>query len=368
MISYKGPTTNIYHFEGVYELGLNTKTEPLFLEHTLWADTKITSGKAIGLVLYTGRETRIVMNSREPRSKAGKLEIELNFITKVLFILMVILSGCITVLNGMTSRWYIQFFRYMLLIASVIPISLRVNLDFAKLIFANKINKDETIPGTITRNSDIPEELGRISYLLTDKTGTLTKNEMYFKKLVLEHGHFGVENIGQIAKGIKTHCERAAGIAPDSADSKSSLNVSSILDSSMDLSRSPGRSPTTQSIRRATMRREKENVLRDFATAISVCHNVTPVVENGQQVLHASSPDEIALVNFAQDLKMKLISRTNEKITLENPIGQKEEYRILALFPFSSETKRMGILVRSESNKKIVFFLKGADTAISPKV
>jgi phospholipid-translocating ATPase len=51
---------------------------------------------------------------------------------------------------------------------------MRVNLEFAKLVYAYKINRDQSIAGTITRNSNIPESLGRIQYLLTDKTGTLT--------------------------------------------------------------------------------------------------------------------------------------------------------------------------------------------------
>ena len=58
---------------------------------------------------------------------------------------------------------------------------MKVNVEFAKLFYTQGINKDDSIEGTIARNSNIPEELGRIEFLLSDKTGTLTKNEMIFK-------------------------------------------------------------------------------------------------------------------------------------------------------------------------------------------
>jgi len=56
--------------------------------------------------------------------------------------------------------------------------SLRVNLDLGKVFYAWTIQKDKNIPGTTVRSTTIPEELGRIQYLLSDKTGTLTQNEM----------------------------------------------------------------------------------------------------------------------------------------------------------------------------------------------
>ncbi len=60
--------------------------------------------------------------------------------------------------------------------------SLRVNLDMGKTVYAQQIMNDNEIPNTIVRTSTLPEELGRIEYLLSDKTGTLTQNgELYVK-------------------------------------------------------------------------------------------------------------------------------------------------------------------------------------------
>ena len=47
------------------------KEEPLNVENTLWANTVLASGSAMGVVIYTGSETRSVMNTSTPRSKVG---------------------------------------------------------------------------------------------------------------------------------------------------------------------------------------------------------------------------------------------------------------------------------------------------------
>jgi len=143
----------------------------------MWASTVLANGSIYGLVIYNGRETRMAMNSRLPKTKVGRLDVEINYMSILLFAAMAILAVLITILSSPPKNGLIVsvlFVRYLILLSNIIPISMRVNVEFAKLIYCYKISKDKSIEGTIPRNSNIPESLGRIEYLLTDKTGTLT--------------------------------------------------------------------------------------------------------------------------------------------------------------------------------------------------
>lgn len=57
--------------------------EPLSAENTLWTNTVIASGNAVGMVMYTGIETRAVMNTNFPSTKVGQLDLEINRLSKV---------------------------------------------------------------------------------------------------------------------------------------------------------------------------------------------------------------------------------------------------------------------------------------------
>lgn len=87
--------------------------------------------------------------------------------------------------SGRFDNPLVNVFKYVLLLSTIIPISLRLNLDFSKLYFSKGISSDIEL-SAVARNSTIPEELGWISVIFSDKTGTITANEMMFKRLSSE--------------------------------------------------------------------------------------------------------------------------------------------------------------------------------------
>ena len=98
------------------------------------------------------------MGGSDARTKFGILDNEVNTLSKTLFVILVLLTSVFILLQRVEIKYVpIQFMRMLILLSSIIPISMRVNMDFAKLFYAYLINNDKYIPGAVARNSTIPE-------------------------------------------------------------------------------------------------------------------------------------------------------------------------------------------------------------------
>ena len=354
------PSKLIYEFEGAIYFG--KKKEALNLENTMWASTVVASKKVIGLVIYTGKETRARMNSSSPKMKIGVLDQELNKSNKYLFFIMLILSSIMASAKGFDSNFFYNLIKYIVLFCAIISISLRVNLDISKTYFSYVINRDPSIPETIARNSMIPEELGRISYVFSDKTGTLTKNEMIFKKLALESEQYSEERLYELKEILSDECKQYNAPLLDILTLRLKNQNDQIQENLLD---------QTLKTNANKIRRQKKRIIRDAISSMVLCNNVTPVFEDDQKTkvtYQASSPDEVALVKFAETLDMRLFNRTDKEITIKDTAGNIEEFEVLANFPFSSDTKRMGIILKNKTHGHIIFYLKGAENVMMKRV
>ncbi|KAF8810656.1 aminophospholipid-transporting P-type ATPase [Phlegmacium glaucopus] len=353
------PIKDIHAFVGTFTLNKPTPSDlsdssvpmnnlppavsPLTVENVLWSNTVLAAGSAVGFVIYTGAETRAVMNTSHPGTKVGLLDLEINKLAKILCAVTFALSLVLVALNGFRGQWYVYILRFLILFSSIIPISLRVNLDMGKTVYAHLIMSDAEIPNTIVRTSTLPEELGRITYLLSDKTGTLTKNEMEMRKLHMGTMSYGSDSMDEVAH----HLAVAFGLSGEHGHQKQG----SILTGAQLATRG---------------RRDMSSRVRDVVLSLALCHNVTPVTnDDGSVTYQASSPDEVAIVTWTASVGLTLVFRDRKCMELQTPNGSRLKFDILDIFPFTSESKRMGIVVRDTQTGDISFLQKGADVVMA---
>ena len=296
------------------------------------------SSSIVGLVIYTGKETRSQMNISNDRYKIGSLDYEINTYNKFLMILLLVCCLLLLSLKGFESsiyRNFIVFFRYIILLNTIIPLSLRVNLDLCKVLNTLIINKNKIIPNTYARNSTITEELGRVEIMFCDKTGTLTKNEMKLKRMIFQGQDYDLDDFENLKENLFKIYSQNIDNLPNKCKFDEGFKIDKI----------------------------KETVL-----GLVICNSVVPYFINENDLSYKSnSQDDIALVKAAQNLNMKLINRSDE-IRFVNCLEKEEKFEILLEFPFKSEEKRMGIIIKDKKDNSIKFFLKGADQVLTNKI
>ncbi|EST09357.2 P-type ATPase, A domain protein [Kalmanozyma brasiliensis GHG001] len=369
------PNNSLYTFDATLNIQLSStpgfsgtpmRKAPLSPEQLLLRGAQLRNTPWVyGIVVFTGHETKLMRNATATPIKRTAVEKQVNVLILYLFILLLALSIASSIGAIVRNTAFASEMKYLLLAEegksratqfiediltfviaynNLIPISLIVTVEVVKYQQAMLINSDldmyyaPTDTPALCRTSSLVEELGQIDYIFSDKTGTLTRNEMEFK----------MASIGGISfTDVIDESKQGTGeIGPDGREiggQRTWHELKAIMD---------GRTPDDGS----------SAVIDEFLTLLAVCHTVIPERKGDKVIFQASSPDEAALVAGAESLGYQFTIRKPRSVFV-NIRGTQQEWEILNVCEFNSTRKRMSTVVRCPDGK-IKIYCKGADTVI----
>jgi len=289
----------------------------------------------LGLTVYTGSSTKTRMKSSISGGKFSNMQVYLNYCVRgllaALLLMCIYLGTMAKVFGDNEDSWIVMVLTYLVAIYHVVPMSLYIVYEVLKLILGHQVNTDKQMidPDTgvnaVARTADLMEELGQIDFIFSDKTGTLTKNEMVFARCHVEGqdlGDFrteeGISNAQQLVSGQD--------------DSAVALGTKWMF------------------------------------TCLAVCHSVMVDKENKTSRYQGQSPDEVSLVQIAHEVGISFEHRertrgsTSQELTLTMPGAVEKKLTLLHELEFTSDRKRMSVIVKMDH--KIFCITKGADNVM----
>lgn len=425
------PTTALHEFEASLTLSRNNSINnnmadandgenraPLDASNLMLRGSILRNTEYIyGLAVYTGFDTKVALNMRNPPSKMGMIERKLNHVVVFLFIVLAVLVIGFSITAGVLQakygegQWYMgsERFRegistfsrslgtFLILFSTFIPVSLFVTLEFIRLLQALFMAADFRMKTrnqkVVARATNLNEMLGEVEHILSDKTGTLTENVMRYVACSTNGTiYHQLKQQNAIEHAIQSNVESVKELVLSMA-----LCHSVVPEPKADSNATDNESGDSENKRRKLFKKKKNgngngdvgvNVGVNGAGSGNNRSNTIPEVRHEGALeppseedsplkksmaditnglapddlpeYQGQSPDEVALVTSAREYGITLLTRSLDTMTL-NHFGIHETYTMLAELEFNSDRKRMSMILRCPDGR-ITMYTKGADT------
>lgn len=352
-ISTEEPNGNIHVFSAVLHVG-NTDRISVDANSFLLRGSTLQNVQYVdGLVVFVGRDSKLAINNAKhgPRLKLSSVEKTMNRLIRMVFAFLFALVASSVVLKlslpnekfpylfgsgeGFSLPMPLAYcFTFLILYSNALPMSLYVTVEMVNFGQAYFIDNDlemyDEKSGLPARavTSNLNSDLGQVEFLFSDKTGTLTKNEMTLKRVSVGGVVYGPKLLEDHHQGGNSHHRHA-----DEEDEPVFPPLEDLVNNN----------PEADA----------------FLTCLSICHTVQISQENGSY--RAESPDELALCEGVRDKWNRVFTK---RVGADLICVSGKEYRILCVNEFTSKRKRMSILFEFPDDEGVFLCCKGADTAM----
>ncbi|KAL4997062.1 hypothetical protein BDV10DRAFT_170610 [Aspergillus recurvatus] len=409
VIESEAPHPNLYAYNGALrwdqrdpdypEAPRKEMVEPITINNLLLRGCSLRNTEwVLGVVIFTGIETKIMLNSGETPSKRPQLAKDLNWNVIYNFILlffMCLVSGIVNGVAWASDKGSLNYFETaygstpavtgiitfwvaLILFQNLVPISLYISLEIVRTAQAIFIHSDVFMYydklgiSCIPKSWNISDDVGQIEYIFSDKTGTLTQNVMDFKKCTVNGVSYG-EAFTEAQVGLVRREGGDADAEAARAREKIAVDTTRMIKMLRKMHDNPYLrdedltfiSPDYVADMGGQSGEAQRQATKHFMLALAVCHSVITEHTPGdppQIEFRAQSPDEAALVGTARDCGFTLLGRSNDDLIV-NVMGEERTYTVLNTLEFNSTRKRMSAIVRMP-DRSIRLFCKGADSII----